>query len=283
MIITQKGIIMDKIKSFFAKIVAPFKNMNEKQKKIVNVTVTVVQIVAVLIAVTASIIILVNPAQGQASDASTKLLPVLSDSMKGSEEFYAKNPDWKGFQEGDLLIARKPNGKKFDAEKLEVGDIITFELTIGGQTELCTHRIIEAGTDAHGNVYYYTKGDANPIRDSVVLRPDDVIAIHTGTLKGVGSAINWLQTPKNFFLVIVLPLILLFVYNIVLFIKMLMEQKAEKTAAQVKAQVESQATAVIDEEEIKRKAIEEYLAKQAQAEAQTENQASDNNSTGEEE
>ena len=278
---------MDKIKAFFAKIAEPFKKMTDKQKKIVNVTVTVIQIVAVLVAVTASIIILVNPAQGQASNAGTQLLPVLSDSMKGSEEFYAKNPDWKGFQEGDLLIARKPNGKKFDAEKLEVGDIVTFELTIGGNKELCTHRIVETGTDYAGNVYYYTKGDANPIKDSVVLRPDDVIAIHTGTLKGVGSAINWLQTPKNFFLVIVLPLILLFVYNIVLFIKMLMDQKAEKTAAQVKAQVESQSAPVIDEEEIKRKAIEEYLAKQAQAEAQTENQtenqASDNNSTGEEE
>ena len=271
---------MDKIKAFFAKIAEPFKKMTDKQKKIVNVTVTVIQIVAVLIAVTASIIILVNPAQGQASDANTKLLPVLSDSMKGSDEFYQKNPDWKGFAEGDLLIARKPNGKKFNAEKLEVGDIVTFELTIAGNKELCTHRIVEAGTDALGNVYYYTKGDANPIRDSIVLRPDDVLAIHTGTLKGVGSAINWLQTPKNFFLVIVLPLILLFVYNIVLFIKMLMEQKAEKTAAQVKAQVESQSAPVIDEEEIKRKAIEEYLAKQAQAEAEAK---TENDSTSEEE
>ena len=61
---------------------------------------------------------------------------------------------------------------------------------------------------------------------------------------------------------------------------MLMEQKAEKTAAQVKAQVESQSAPVIDEEEIKRKAIEEYLAKQAQAEAETK---TENDSTSEEE
>lgn len=263
---------MDKNKNFFKKLGSFFKGISakiaaipERTKQIINITVTVLQVSVVLIAVTMSIIILVNPSATSVSSKGTVLLPVVTDSMNGSEQFYKDHPDWKGFKEGDLVIARTPKdgSKNWDAENLEVGDIVTFEMMIGGKMEFNTHRIVEKGTNSQG-VYYYTQGDASSGRDGFIYA-SDVKAIYKSQLSGVGKAIKKMQEPTTFLLAIVLPLIVLFIYNIIIFVRMLMLSKLEK-AALVKAAPE----AVIDEEEIKRKAIEEYLARQAAVEGKDE-------------
>lgn len=153
------------------------------------------------------------------------------------------------FASGDLIVAGEPN----DVFKLEVGQIITFRGSVNGYDALVTHRIISVVTDDDGNALtYITHGDANPEGSNESVNPYSVLAVYKYHLKGVGSAINWLQQPTNFLLVIVVPLIVLFIYNIIIFVRMLMQWKLEKAAANNKGN--------IDEEEIRRKAIEEYLA-----------------------
>jgi hypothetical protein len=88
-----------------------------------------------------------------------------------------------------------------------------------------------------------------------------VLAVYKTHLNGVGKAINWLQNATHFLLVIVLPLALLFIYNIVLMVKMIMDAKVAK------ARETSAGITADDEEEIKKKAIADYLAKQEEAKA----------------
>lgn len=221
------------------------KKLNEKQAKILNISVTVIQILAVLLAIILSSIVLANPKVDSATvgKGNIKLLPVLSDSMKGGEK--------DSFITGDLVIAKKPK----DAEDLTVGDIITYKMTVDGSNVLNTHRIVRKGVTTKGEVYYNTKGDNNNTEDTGFVFASDVLAVYQYHIKGVGKAINWLQKPTNFLLVIVLPLALLFIYNIILFVQMLMQAKISKLKA-------AGETAVIDEEALKRKAVEEYLAAQ---------------------
>lgn len=224
------------------------KKLNEKQKKIINIVVTSLQICVVLLAVILSAIILANPniANAEIGKANTKLLPVLTDSMKGDKK--------DSFNEGDLVVAKTPK----DVNALEIGDIVTFKMKIGGVDQLNTHRIIEKATDANGKVRYVTKGDNTTGADAAIAA-EEVLAVYQYHLKGVGGAIKWLQIPTNFLLVIVLPLIALFIYNIILFVKMMMQAKLAKIQTQ-------QGDAIaIDEEEIKRKAIEDYLASKKEA------------------
>lgn len=236
------------------------KTLTDKQKKIIDIVVLVLQIVVVILAITVSAIVLANPNVGSATvgKGNIKLLPVLTDSMNGSDEFYAEHTEWKGFKKGDLVVAKAP---KDGAKDLKVGDVITFKMNNASTNYtdiLVTHRIVEAGVDASGRTYYYTQGDANRDRDEKVLFSGDVLAVYNYNLKGVGAAINWLQTPKYFLLVIVLPLVLLFVYNIVLFVQMIIQAKVAK-ANENKGDA---AAVAMDEEAIKRKAIEDYLASQ---------------------
>lgn len=73
----------------------------------------------------------------------------------------------------------------------------------------------------------------------------------------LGNMLRFLQDPLAFALIILLPLVLLFAYNIFLIVKMVIADRTEKARAQVLAEVGANQ---INEEEIKRKAIEEYLA-----------------------
>jgi hypothetical protein len=52
-------------------------------------------------------------------------------------------------------------------EDIHVGDIITFEKEVNGNSILIVHRVIEIGTDEKGT-YFITKGDNNPISDGKI-------------------------------------------------------------------------------------------------------------------
>lgn len=226
------------------------KKLTPKQKKILDISVTSLQIAVVIIAIVISAIVIANPiiSSAKVSSSKTKLLPVLTDSMVG--------PYKDSFSSGDLLIAETPD----DKFALEKDDIITYIGSVNGYEALITHRIVGVSLDGQGKANtYYTLGDAQP-RDSnaTPVNPTEVLAVYKYHLKGVGGAINWLQDDTHFLLVIVLPLIALFVYNIIMFVRMLMQGKLEKLK-----EASANNAAAVDEEEIKRKAIEEYLANQA--------------------
>ena len=241
------------------------KKLTAKQKKIVDIVVTCIEVVIVLIGIIISAIVISNPiiSSGEVSGGKIKLMPVLSDSMAGNEK--------TSFKKGDLVIAKTPD----DVRALAVGDIITFKYNINGVDVLNTHRIIEVLPGADGKAdTYITHGDNNPVGSNETVNPNAVLAVYTTHLKGVGKAIFWLQNSTNFLLVIVLPLALLFIYNIVMFVRMLMQWKMEKVASA------NNGAATVDEEEIKRKAIEEYLASQAKA---TDKESSEGEAAGAEE
>jgi hypothetical protein len=115
--------------------------------------------------------------------------------------------------------------------------------------------------DVYGDSVVYTARGDNPnilATDTQVVPANKVLGICTGSLKGVGKTISFLQTPLYFLLVILLPLALLFIYNIVLFVKMLMEQKLAKVGA-LGGNQEDEATR-------KQRIIDEYLASQQKQE-----------------
>ncbi len=216
------------------------------------------------------------------------LLTVSSDSMAAGSDFY-KDKDWeinKGFKRGDLIFSKKLT----EEEKLnvKVGDVITFYADLGtfkdgkyesnpdGIKELNTHRIISVIKNPDPNfpndIEFLTKGDNNDIQDNYTVKITDVEAIWNGSkVGGFGTIIGFLQSSTGFLVCIVIPLAIFFVYEIIILVT---------TANKVKNKGKRSITKE-DEEVIKQRAIEEYLAKKAQEEAQagfnaanaTENQA----------
>lgn len=179
------------------------------------------------------------------------VLTVASDSMKPT------------FRTGDLLIAdaltdeerQNLRPKSADYE----GDVVTYKTTINGQEALNTHRIV-ATTSSGGFLQYITQGDnteTNKTPDSPIY-PDQIVCVWRGTNLGqIGAALDFIQQPKGFLIVIVLPLVVFFLYEVYKFIVALIA---------VKNSGKKQISAA-DEELIKQKAVEEYLRQQAAMQA----------------
>ena len=142
-----------------------------------------------------------------------------------------------------------------------VGDIVTFNQEIEGETRFNTHRIVEVVED-NGITYYKTQGDnkdTNPVPDEKLKTTNDIVAKYTGNkIGGVGAFFSFIRTQLGFFLVILLPMILFFVYEAIRVIMNIIAYNKEKAAEEAAAAV---ANSELTEEQ-KQRAIEEYLAQQ---------------------
>ncbi len=236
------------------------KNADAKMSKgkfALNVALIVLQVVIVVVAIAFSISILLSTGYESNTDfgkSSIRLMPVLTDSMAGDK------PD--SFKAGDLIIVK--SAEKADLSALEEGDIITYLDYVGGDLQFVTHRIISIKetplTDGTIVREFTTMGDAEDPATAVpkTLYQGDIKGVYIGKLAGVGSAVFWLQDPTHFFLVIMLPLILLLIYNAYLVVRIIIEAKLKKQREQLVGAT-AEGAAQLDEEEIKRRAIEEYL------------------------
>ena len=231
---------------------------SSKGKKALNIALIVVQVLIVIVAIAFSISILLSTGYESNTDfgkSSIRLMPVLTDSMNGDKS--------DSFKAGDLIIVK--SAEKVNVDELEVGDIVTYLDYVGADLQFVTHRIVDKSitTLADGSqvAVFETMGDAETSGITKTLYSGDIKGVYVGKLAGVGSAVFWLQDPTHFFLVIMLPLILLLLYNAYLVVRMVIEYKLKKQKEQL-AVATTQGSAPLDEEEIKRRAIEEYLKSQ---------------------
>lgn len=112
------------------------------------------------------------------------------------------------FCAGDLIFI-----KKCDPASLKEGDIITFHTIIQNEYALNTHRI-DSILEENGMRSYTTKGDNNEIADMHVIADGDIVGKYVGKVKGLGKVMDFLSGSVGFLLVIVLPLLLFFIYQI---------------------------------------------------------------------
>ena len=234
--------------------------MNKTEaKKIVSIVLNVLVWAFLVFAALTTILTFVsmNAKDGVPSVFGKSIVSVQSPSMDGNKK--------GSFKQGDLLFVDKITAD--EAWDLEEDTIIVYRAPIDingdGETgDINTHRIVRKWTTEGGIVYFKTQGDAEA-EDTYDLRYTDVVAVYNGhsRLRGMGAVADFLKSSIGFLLVVVLPMALFFLYELYNLFKILMENKMEKAAATATVSAET-------EEEIKRRAIEEFLAKQAEANAE---------------
>lgn len=239
--------------------------MKKALTKVLNIVVDVLVVCVLIISVLVLTMVLTAQGDGKVPSVFGKApISVLTNSMHGDA------PD--DFDEGDLIICDViDHNVKNDLKK---DDIITFRQDINddGVEDYVTHRIYKVNKDGS----FQTKGDNNlsydqdPNASTVFpnITESDVLARYTGNkISGFGSVMSYLQTPSGFFLCILLPMIIFFLYQAVRVVMNLIAYNKEKAMINAK---EAIANSDLTEEQ-KQRAIEEYLAAQrAQAESEAE-------------
>ena len=202
-------------------------------KKVLNTT---VNILAWILLIFAFLITLIVFSSGKNNGVANLFgyipMTVESDSMKPT------------FVKDDLIICKEID----DINSLKENDVITFWTMINGEKVKNTHRIVSV-VDENGSRSFITRGDNNSLDDTTPVSSVDIIGKWTDKkIGGFGKVMNFLRTKKGFFICIIIPMALFFIFELYKFIVALIEVKRPEPVEQ------------LDEEEIKRRAIEEYLA-----------------------
>ncbi|MBP3328882.1 MAG: signal peptidase I [Clostridia bacterium] len=238
--------------------------MEQKGKSILGVISDVLLVILIVVAIAITVMTFTSKSSetGIGNVAGYTPFSVQTDSMSPT------------IGKGDLIIAKEVINPQ---EELKVGDVITFYTLMqdgAGNTVkgFNTHRILDVQLNNDGSVYYYvTKGDAMETEDNQKVYPDDIVARQIGagvdesgnyvkglTISGFGNALDFLQSQLGFMICVIIPLALFFIWQVYKLIAMFMTAKAEKIS-----------------DDVKRQAIEEYLAQQ---EAEKKSGGSDNGS-----
>ena len=266
-----------------SKIKKEKKELTPEQIKVRNILGWVVTALCIALIIASLVISIVTIANAGNTTGELKgiggnvFMPVQTDSMEPT------------FKAGDLIITKIYEG---DGSDLKVGQVITYRDRVGQNGVIyeifVTHRIADIGVDENGKVIQFKVVGDNPnpqdgASGTDYVKVSDVVATwgtpaeqnadgtfnvtkdtKGGNMGQIGALINFIQHDKtNYFLIIVLPLIIIFLIYVFFLVRSLVIAKIAKT----KEEAVSTAVDGLSEED-KRRLAEEYLAQLAREQAQ---------------
>lgn len=159
------------------------KNKIEKQRKIKKILKCILYPIAIFIVICAIDIIYQKTAKKEKNINIFGFRPyiILSGSMEPN------------FKVGDIVVSKKVN-----EEKVEIGDIITFEDESGATI---THRIVDI-IIKDGKKLYQTKGDNNNTKDIGLVPIENIIGKYTFKINGAGKIVAQIITPTSLIIII---------------------------------------------------------------------------------
>jgi signal peptidase I len=192
--------------------------INEKLKKTLGIIEKVIAWILVVCAVFVMIFTVLSVTMFDKNERNLfgyRIYIVKTDSMAKTD-----------FDAGDLILT-----KIVDPNTLEAGDIITFQSgDPDSYGETITHKIREKRTDANGNVAFVTYGTTTDTNDETLALGDFVLGKYVGTLPGAGHFFAFLKTTPGYVTCILVPFMLLIIYQGINCVKVFRQYKAEQVA-----------------------------------------------------
>ena len=234
----------------------------DKTKKICNIALKVIAWLLVAFSVFMMIFTVVTVSTVDRSDRSIfgiKFYIVESDSMSKSD----KNAHMDvHFKKDDIVLVEEVE----DLSTLKAGDIISFTSMNKDDTygKTLTHMIREVKTNDKGELIgFVTFGTHKDVNDQVVVEPYYVLGKYTGQLPGVGAFFKFVRSTPGYIVCILVPFLLLILYNGFNVIRLFRKYKREQMAA-----MEEEKEKLQKEREENQRMLQELLALKEQVEKQ---------------
>ena len=143
---------------------------------------------------------------------------------------------------GDLVVVRAKQILDSPAivpiPKYKTGDVVAF--MAGNGKTLVTHRVASVKIES-GKVFYETKGDANKTVDKVLVNEENIIGAKFLALPKVGKIIAFTKSNIGFPLLVMLPAVLVIIFEIVAIFREVKKQKIILRATPLSGGVEKSA------------------------------------------
>ena len=246
------------------------KENKENKKKPLKIILKIITTLLIVFTVAMMIFTVVSVATLDRNDRSIlgyKFYIVLTDSMSLSE----KNEHMDvHFDAGDIVIIQ--NIKVENKTKLQPGDIIAFTSENSeswGQT--ITHMIREVRYNKDGSVAgYVTFGTNTDTNDEALVTPEFVLGKYSAKLPRVGYFFEYLKTTPGYITFILIPFLLLILYNGVDVIRLFRKYKKEQTAI-----LDNEKAEIAAQKQQNEEMLRELMALKAQLEGQKKELAPD--------
>ncbi len=203
--------------------------MNHSAKKILNIFLKVATWLLVAFTVLMMVFTIVTVTTVDRNDRSifgTKFYIVQTDSMSPSEN----NKDLDvHFKAGDIVLIKNVK----DPTTLSEGDVIAFLSTNSvSYGETVTHMIREVKKTDDGKVIgYVTYGTNTGVNDEAIVEPTYVLGKYSGKLPGVGNFFAFVKSTPGYIVCILVPFLLLILYNGINVIRLFRKYKREQMEA----------------------------------------------------
>lgn len=233
--------------------------MNSTVKKILNILTKVVTWLLVAFTVFMMVFTVVTVSTVDRNDRAIfgiKFYIVQTDSMSLSD----KNADLDvHFNAGDIVIVKNVK----DPRTLQAGQIVSFMSTNSvSYGETVTHMIREVKTNNEGKVLgYVTYGTNTGVDDEALVEPEYVLGTYAGKLPGVGNFFAFVKSTPGYIICILVPFLLLILYNGVNVIRLFRKYKSEQTA-----EIQAEKNQLEAERAENQRMMQELLALKAQLE-----------------
>lgn len=204
--------------------------MNEKTKKLVNIGAKVITWLLIAFTVFMMIFTIVTVTTVDRNDRSifgVKFYIVQTDSMSKSEN----NKDMDiHFNAGDIVLIKDLSDN--EKAELKAGEVIAFISTNSvSYMETVTHMIREVKYNDDGKIVgFVTYGTNTGTNDEKVVEPEYILGKYTGKLPGVGNFFAFVKSTPGYIVCILVPFLLLILYNGVNVIRLFRRYKKEQTA-----------------------------------------------------
>ena len=178
---------------------------------------------------------------------------VLSDSMSKTH-----------FNAGDLVLI-----KNVDVTTLDVGDVIAYQSqNAENYGKTVTHMIKEKTFDAKGNPGFVTYGTTTGAIDETIVTYPFVLGAYAGKIPAMGTFFQFLKTPQGYIVCILIPFLLLIIYQGLNCVKVFKLYKAEQMA-ELQAEKEELAAQKKQSEEMMAQllAMQQQMAQQSKSAA----------------
>ena len=140
---------------------------------------------------------------------------VLSDSMSKTH-----------FNAGDLVLI-----KNVDVTLLQPGDVIAYQSqNAENYGKTVTHMIKEKTFDAKGNPGFVTYGTTTGAVDETIVTYPFVLGQYAGKIPAMGKFFQFLKTPQGYIVCILIPFLLLILYQGLNCVKIFRRYRAEQLA-----------------------------------------------------
>ena len=202
--------------------------ISSKAKRIFNIGIKIITWLLVVFSVFMMIFTIVTVTTVDKNDRDIfgfKFYIVQTDSMSKSEN--NKDIDIH-FNAGDIVIIK--NLSEEEKGKLKGGEVIAFVSTNDeSYLETVTHMIRGPKYDKNGSLLgYVTYGTNTGVNDEALVAPEYVLGSYAGKLPGIGNFFAFVKSTQGYIVCILVPFLLLILYNGVNIIRIFRSYKREQ-------------------------------------------------------